>query len=198
MVEQAPRRERQDAVMNRARILATAQDLFAREGVESVSMNRIAQVAEVGTGTLYRHFGNKSDLCFALIQDQIIMLADELSALVAACDDECRVTFEELVLRHQRFKESKSALFKCMQEAVSHTDGPTQSPVYETLREPFVALFEKAAIAEGIDQPLDAEFRADMLLAVLIGKSLRHQRVERGLSLEDYARGICEVFYPRP
>ena len=58
MTEQAPRRERQDAVKNRARILETAHDLFARYGVESVSMNRIAQEAEVGAGTLYRHFGS--------------------------------------------------------------------------------------------------------------------------------------------
>lgn len=197
MVEQAPRRERQDAVLNRARILSTAQDLFAQDGVENVSMNLIAQKAGVGAGTLYRHFGNKSELCFALIQDQITTLAGELSDLVSTCGENPRATFEEMVLRHQRFKERKAPLFKVIQGASFRAEGPMQSPVYDTLRAPFVELFEKAARIQGIDQPLDAEFRADLLLSVLIGGSPRHQRAGCGLPPEDFARGVCNIFYPR-
>lgn len=189
MTEQAPRRERQDAVKNRARILETAHDLFARHGVESVSMNRIAQEAEVGAGTLYRHFGSKSDLCFALMQDHLMMLADELAALAVARDD-AHPTLERMTLRYLQFKEQKIPLFKGMEQSALSAAGPLQSPVYERLHEPFSALFERA----GCD---DAPFRADMLLAAFISGSPEFQQTARGLSLEEFARKTCELFLPR-
>lgn len=196
MGNQAPRNERQDAVKNRTRILATAQDLFARHGVEDVSMNRIAQDAEVGAGTLYRHFSSKSELCFALIQDHITLLAEELSAFVDACEGGPRTTFMAMTLHYLQFKENKIPLFKGMEQTASHTGGPTQSPVYEILREPFVRLFERAAHVAGKTDPVDAIFRADMLLAALIGSSFQYQHTVRGLSLEDFTQKTCMVFYP--
>ena len=64
------RQERRDAAANRARILQTAENLFAQHGVANVNMADIAQAAEVGIcveeeklpvfdecALLCRHFG---------------------------------------------------------------------------------------------------------------------------------------------
>lgn len=196
MTELPQRRERQDAVKNRSRILEVAQTLFDRDGVENVSMNRIAQEAGVGAGTLYRHFANKSDLCFALVQDQIISLAGELETLVAG-KGSFRSKLREMVLRHQRFKENKAHLFKGMQQATLGSGGPMQSPVYDILRRPFAELFQRIEAQEGCGKGLDPTFRADVLLTALIGNSPQQQRIAHGLSPEEFADGICEIFYPR-
>ena len=53
-------RERADAARNRARILAAAEELVAEQGIEAVSMEDVARAACVGTGTLYRRFGDRA------------------------------------------------------------------------------------------------------------------------------------------
>ncbi|MFP7479448.1 TetR/AcrR family transcriptional regulator [Terribacillus saccharophilus] len=52
------------------RILTVARALFNEFGIENVSMHRIAKTAEVGQGTLYRRYSNKSALCMALMEKQ--------------------------------------------------------------------------------------------------------------------------------
>jgi AcrR family transcriptional regulator len=61
------RPERSDAARNRERILCTARRLFAERGVANVSMDDIAADAQVGKGTLYRRFGDRSGLALALL-----------------------------------------------------------------------------------------------------------------------------------
>jgi AcrR family transcriptional regulator len=46
----------------RQRILATAADLFYRRGITPVSMEEVAEAAQVSKPTLYNHFGSKEDL----------------------------------------------------------------------------------------------------------------------------------------
>lgn len=46
----------------RQRILATAADLFYRRGITPVSMDEVAEAAQVSKPTLYNHFGSKEDL----------------------------------------------------------------------------------------------------------------------------------------
>ncbi|MCT2588468.1 TetR/AcrR family transcriptional regulator [Streptomyces sp. N2-109] len=53
-----PRRLRADAERNRARILNAARTLFTQHGTH-VSMDEVARHAQVGIGTLYRHFPTK-------------------------------------------------------------------------------------------------------------------------------------------
>jgi len=61
---------RADAARNRARILEVAEALVAEAGIESVSMEDVARAACVGTGTLYRRFGDRAGLAFALLDQQ--------------------------------------------------------------------------------------------------------------------------------
>ena len=61
---------RSDAELNRRRILAAAESLFACRGVEQVTMHDVAREAEVGVGTLYRRFGDRAGLALALLDDR--------------------------------------------------------------------------------------------------------------------------------
>lgn len=51
-------------------ILKAAFDLFAEEGIESVTIEMIAEKAEVGKGTIYKHFLSKNEIFGRLIINQ--------------------------------------------------------------------------------------------------------------------------------
>jgi AcrR family transcriptional regulator len=61
---------RADAMKNRARILEAAEEIFATEGV-SVPIDKVAERAGLGVGTLYRHFPTKEALFEAIVVDRL-------------------------------------------------------------------------------------------------------------------------------
>lgn len=70
--------ERADAASNRRRILAAASELFAQRGAAAVSMQDVARAAGVGMGTMYRRFGDRAGLTFALLDERHRAFQEEL------------------------------------------------------------------------------------------------------------------------
>lgn len=58
------RRQRKHAAL-RARIVSTAIDLFARHGFDGVTVDHIADAADIGKGTVYNYFRTKEDIVVA-------------------------------------------------------------------------------------------------------------------------------------
>jgi AcrR family transcriptional regulator len=79
------REPRADARRNRERVLRTAQQLFATEGL-GVSLDEIARRAGVGPGTVHRHFPAKEALYLAVATDMLEQLVAEAEVLAAAGD----------------------------------------------------------------------------------------------------------------
>lgn len=76
------RPQRADAARNHQRIVEVARGVFAERGSEA-SMEEIARAAEVGVGTLYRHFPKRIDLVEAVYRedvDALVSTADDLAA----------------------------------------------------------------------------------------------------------------------
>jgi AcrR family transcriptional regulator len=74
------RREREKDEV-RTRILDAARELFALEGVASVTMRRIADRLEYTPGALYRHFPDKAALLQALVVTDYTAFSDAFAAL---------------------------------------------------------------------------------------------------------------------
>ncbi|ALO97900.1 TetR/AcrR family transcriptional regulator [Streptomyces hygroscopicus] len=58
---------RADAARNRARLLEAAARLIAEHGVAGVTMEAVAAAANVGKGTVFRRFGDRTGLLMALL-----------------------------------------------------------------------------------------------------------------------------------
>jgi AcrR family transcriptional regulator len=68
------RKARVDAARNRQRLLETAKAVFAKKGA-SASLEEIARAAQVGIGTLYRHFPARDALIEAMYRHESEQLA---------------------------------------------------------------------------------------------------------------------------
>jgi AcrR family transcriptional regulator len=80
--EHSDRPMRADARRNRERIMAAAREQFASNG-RSAQMEDIAASAELGVGTLYRHFADKRALITAMVQE----LFGTMTQLAADAED---------------------------------------------------------------------------------------------------------------
>jgi len=81
----SPKPLRSDAQRNRDRIVASARELFAREGVDA-PVEEITRCAGVGMGTLYRNFPTKEDLVDAVLADAFDELVREAERAVEQDD----------------------------------------------------------------------------------------------------------------
>jgi AcrR family transcriptional regulator len=80
-----PRPQRADARRNRERIVDAARDLFAECG-HATQMDDVARRAQVGVGTVYRHFPTKTALIGELLATKFRHHA-EIARRWAAVDD---------------------------------------------------------------------------------------------------------------
>lgn len=77
-------------------IIKTALTLFAQEGFNAVSTNRIAKQAEVSEGLIFRHFKNKKGLLNAIMEDAERRISQVFASMLFSTDprEAIRITIE--------------------------------------------------------------------------------------------------------
>lgn len=189
-------RERRDAAANRALLLETAERLFAEQGVESVTMAEIAQVAGVGKGTLYRRFAHKGEICLGLMNNQLKAFQDEQLAnlrYMSAAGDRYLWQLDHFLRALVAFTEEHMPLLCEVQQY-------SQLPENENLERPHFwqyftvyGLLREARRVGEVAADLDAAFTAEALLAPLIAHTYRFQRERLGFTPERISEGLSDI-----
>ncbi len=78
-----PRAQRADARRNRDALLAAAGEVFTERGVDA-PLEEIARRADLGIGTLYRHFPTRDCLIESVYRHEVETLCDGVDGLLAA------------------------------------------------------------------------------------------------------------------
>ncbi len=76
---------RKDAQRNRARLITAAREVLAEQGVDG-SLEEVARRADVGIGTLYRHFPTRDVLVEALVDNRMQDVTDVAARALEAAD----------------------------------------------------------------------------------------------------------------
>jgi AcrR family transcriptional regulator len=177
---------RADAARNRARIMAAAERLFAERGAHATTMEDIAAAAGVGKGTVFRRFGDRASLVFALLdrterdfQEAILRGPPPLGP---GASPAARLTaFGEAML--DRLERDGELLL----ETEAHVGQWQRSRPYAALWLHVNALLEEAL------PHADREYLTDVLLAALSPGAFHHQRHVRGLPLERIKTGFADL-----
>jgi AcrR family transcriptional regulator len=177
------------------RILSVARQLFSVQGVGATSMNEIAQVAQVGPGTLYRHFAHKGELCEALLQDDIAAFWERIDAAlksdtVGSALSQLGWLIDELI----RMTDSHLPLIAVLGEAMKlRPQEVFNAPFFSGLHEHITSLLTKA-LTQGETVDLDVAFTADVILAAIAPPLFDFQRQYRHFSCEQIATGMRRLF----
>jgi AcrR family transcriptional regulator len=183
LFDTAPR-ERADAARNRERILAAAGELVECQGIDAVSMEAVARAASVGTGTLYRRFGDRAGLAYALLDEQT---RDFQNALIAGPPPlgpgvPARERLRAFGDGYLDLLERHSGLM--LAAAPNGKDAPGPHSLYAT----HVAILLREAAPH-----VDAEFAAEALLATLAPSHHLRLRHAHGWPLDRLRGGWCDL-----
>lgn len=66
----------------RQKLIAVARELFAKKGFDGITMNDIAQASQKGRRTMYTYFNSKEDIYYAVIEDELEHLSEEMDKVV--------------------------------------------------------------------------------------------------------------------
>jgi AcrR family transcriptional regulator len=189
------RPERSDTLANRARILETAERLFAERGVGNVNMADVAQAAGVGKGTLYRNFSNKGELCLSLMDTQLKEFQDRQLARMREMTARQTPFVEQLVAFLEQlvgFTERHMPLLCEVQQHSQTPDDEFPRPhfwQYMTVH----GLLRKAVQAGELPSDLDTPYLAEALLAPLAADTFRLQRQVMGFSVQRISAGLTSL-----
>ncbi|MGH3916690.1 MAG: TetR/AcrR family transcriptional regulator [Pseudonocardiaceae bacterium] len=165
-----PPSERADAARNRRALLSAAQRIVAERGVGALSMDRVAAEAGVGVGTVYRRFGDRTSLAYALLDDgerrfQEAFISGPPPLGPGAPDAERLRAFLHAYIDRLELQGELVAL------AESGSPGaPYQSAAYRIHR------MHLATLLIRLHPDADTDYLVDALLAMLSARLFRHQR----------------------
>lgn len=152
----------------RAQVLAVAQDLFAREGFHHVSMDDIADRAEVSKPVLYRHFPSKLDLYLAVVdhrgQALVTAVDDALAAVDRGEQQSGRAVVRGIVQAYVEFVEQAGDSFSLLFESDVTRDSGVRSRVEQASADAARAICR--ALRELAGLPLE---HAELLSTALVG-----------------------------
>ncbi|MGW1991364.1 TetR/AcrR family transcriptional regulator [Embleya sp. NPDC001921] len=177
--------ERADAARNRRKILDAAAHLVAEKGMDALSMEEVAQAAGVGVGTLYRRFGDRAGLAYALLDEKerelqtAFMTGPPPLGPGAPPVERIRAFLHAL---HDRV-EAQPTLLVTAEMNSPHARYASAYGVHHLHLSTLIAQARPGC---------DAQYLADALLAPLAASMITYQR-RRGMSVERIKAGLDEV-----
>ncbi|MFI1171056.1 TetR/AcrR family transcriptional regulator [Streptomyces melanogenes] len=179
--------ERADAARNRRKILDAAARLVAEQGPQAVTMNAVAHAACMGVGTVYRRFGDVSQLLFALLDDseqrfqQSFLTGPPPLGPGAPPADRLRAFLHALADRIVEQREIMQ-LAEAASPSARYTSG-----VYATLHT-HVSMLLREARPEA-----DTAILAHLLLAPFVPSLMEHLTIGRRVTPERIKAGIDDL-----
>lgn len=182
---------RKDALENRQKILTIVRNLLDKQDLEQINMKQIANTADIGIGTLYRNYENKSALAMDLVYDDMEAFIVQSEHDLQKNNVENNNQFKIILTNYLNFREKNMSLLNQVENNAKQVSIFYQSDLHQKL----VNIF-KQAINE-LNPHSNAQeltFKADMLIAMLKSDVYSFERNSRNLSQNKILDNIINLF----
>jgi AcrR family transcriptional regulator len=138
------RRDRKKSAV-RSKIIATAIESFSRQGIGNVTVEQIAEAADIGKGTIYNYFDTKEAIVVAFMVDIENKVQSELHRFAKSRGDLASILTDFLLFQFR----SKEPYYQFVRVFLGQMFNDTEHFL------PYIVEMQKV-----IDPPLEALFRA--------------------------------------
>ena len=76
---------------NRQALIEAGYEVMARKGIDAATMSEIAELADVGAGTVYNYFASKDELAIGVMEQVMDRLAQRIEAVTNSFSDPAQV-----------------------------------------------------------------------------------------------------------
>lgn len=161
-------------------LLSSATELFARQGYHATSVEAVAAAADRTTGALYDHFGSKSGLLVALLEDWIAQTVAGLTAGlrgVPDLDDRLAALWTGLIASDGDSGDAWLLLeFELWLHAVRDPEiGKVGAVRFRQMRAGLAGGLDEWSIEFGFGLPGPSDEVAAQLIALLTGMAFQHR-----------------------
>jgi AcrR family transcriptional regulator len=161
VIPQLPLRDRKKAE-TRQRIITVATKVFAKKGIDAVTVDEIAAAADVGKGTIYNYFETKEDIIVAFLVDIESQVQAEVARMIQR-PRSLQSALSEYILFQFKLKEPHHdfvRVFLAQMFSRATTASPWIQQIQTVVDPPLLELFSSLQRRQLI--------RADMEVAALI------------------------------
>jgi AcrR family transcriptional regulator len=169
-------------------VLEAATTLMERTDFHAMSIQALAEEADVSVGLIYQYFGSKEDVLHAVIVDTLEAYRQTVPAAIADAGDDhvdrivagftayCRTVDSHHQAATLAYRESKTLPAAALEE-IKQLELSTVAPLLEVIKDG-----QKA----GIFLPADAELMTHNLMMAAHSWALKHWHLSAKYTLEEY------------
>jgi len=177
-----------DTMTRKQQIIESVMNVIASEGIQNLTMKRIAKRLEISDAALYRHFNSKNDILVYLVGQVELELITQIKEK-AELKKEPLQQLEQVLIQHLQFVEDKPAIPTILfSQALHHEDRRLKNKISRLLndyRHFITKILEEAKAQHQVRQNLDTRIAAEMVIGVI-------QSAVIFWSLSDYDYSIAE------
>ena len=133
--------------MLRNKIIVTAVELFSRHGMDQVTVEHIADVADLGKGTIYNYFQTKEDIVVAYMVENESRIQARVARISASQGPLADVLTEYLQLQFRMKRKYHKFVRVFLGQMFSHTEQflPYMVKMQKSIDDNLQALFHRLA-----------------------------------------------------
>ncbi|MDQ8705653.1 TetR/AcrR family transcriptional regulator [Streptomyces sp. LHD-70] len=179
----------------RREILQAAAQLMEESGYHAVSMQAVAEQAEISVGLIYKYFGNKEDLLRAVIVDILEDFQERVPAAIEEAGDDpvdrlfrgfqefCRVIDAKLDATVLAYRESQTLDVEGRRQLME-LEIRTAAPIKQAVAD---------GISQGVFRDVDPDLVTHNLALVAHGWALKHWNLADRFTVDEYVEREFEL-----